>query len=89
VRILVTILLFSFGALQAQNTIVVTDKIREVEAVYASAYIDEDSTLTTAVLTDTWTFLGAGSNNKFTNLHTSLGTTITFNHITFTLNKIN
>lgn len=76
-RILVTILLFYFGALQAQNTVVVADKIREVEAVYASAYIDEDSTLTTAVLTDAWTFLGAGSNSKFTNLYTSADFTFT------------
>ena len=35
------------------------------------AYIPEDSTQTTAVGVDTWTFLGAGDNNKFVNIYTT------------------
>lgn len=47
----------------------VAGTITEGTPTRLAAYIKEDSTLATTVLTDTWTFLGAGDNSKFTNIY--------------------
>ena len=42
-----------------------------VDGVRLGAYVPADSTLTTELGVDTWTFLGTGENSKFVNIHSS------------------
>ena len=42
-----------------------------VDGVRLGAYVPVDSTLTTELGVDTWTFLGDGENSKFVNIHSS------------------